>query len=315
MMHTGAVRSAFALRGALGGIAAMVASQIAFIVNDVMVKLVSVRLPLGELMFVRGMMACAMVGALVVATGVHRRLPSLRNKAVLGRLGGELGGTFFYLVALFQMPIANVVIIFQASPLAVTAAAALFLREAVGWRRWSAIAIGFLGVLIVVRPGLAGFDVYGLVVLVSVLFIALRDLATRAMPAATPTLLVTLATAVVVTAMGGLLGMTETWVFPDAATFMQLAAAAFCLSLGYGLVIVAMRVGELSATAPFRYVAVVAAVLLGYLVWGDVPDRFTLLGSLVIVATGIYALYRERRVARGRVGPAAVAATQKATGG
>jgi drug/metabolite transporter (DMT)-like permease len=231
------------------------------------------------------------------------------------RLVGELGGTFFYLFALFHMPIANVVIIFQASPLAVAAAAALFLREAVGWRRWIAIAIGFLGVLIVVRPGLSGFDLFGLLVLVSVLFIALRDLATRALSPSTPTLLVTFATAIVVSLMGAALGPTEDWVMPDAATLAQLAMAALCLSLGYWLIILAMRIGELSATAPFRYVAVLAAILAGYLVWGDVPDGMTILGSIIIVGAGIFALYRERVRWRGTGGPAALAAAQKATGG
>jgi drug/metabolite transporter (DMT)-like permease len=283
--------------------------------NDVMVKLVSEKLPLGELMFVRGLMASTMIACLLVATGLHRQFGLLRHKAVAGRLAGELGGTFFYLLALFHMPIANVVIIFQASPLAVTAAAALLLRERVGWRRWIAIGIGFVGVLVVVRPGLSGFDMFGIAVLVSVLFIALRDLATRAMPESVPTMLVTLATAVVVTLMGAFLGFAETWTLPDLLTFGQLAAAAFFLSVGYGLIIVAMRIGELSATAPFRYVAVVAAVLLGFLVWREVPDGLTLLGSMIIVATGLYALYRERIVLRERPGPAAISATQKVTGG
>jgi drug/metabolite transporter (DMT)-like permease len=211
---------------------------------------------------------------------------------------GELGATYFYLAALFHMPIANVTIIFQAAPLAVAAGAALVLGEHVGWRRWAAIVVGFLGVLMVVRPGLSGFDVHGLLVLVSVLFVTMRDLTTRAMPAAIPTLVVSLATALTVTAMGAALGLTEDWVRPSPVRLLQLASAAGFLAVGYVSIIFAMRSGALSVTASFRYVAVVFAIALGYVIWGDLPDAMTIAGSVVIVGSGLYTLYRERQAGR-----------------
>ena len=161
---------------------------------------------MGEIIFIRGVFASGLVGTVVVAMGLHRQLPLLWHRLVGARVIGELGGTYFFLVALFHMPIANVMIIFQAVPLTVTAGAALFFGEAVGWRRWAAVAVGFLGVVIVVRPGLEGFEVFGLLVLVSVFFVSFRDLSTRAMPSAIPTLCLTLATAIAVTIMGGLMG-------------------------------------------------------------------------------------------------------------
>jgi drug/metabolite transporter (DMT)-like permease len=286
-----------AVRQTMRGIAAMVASQFALSVNDTFVKLASETLPLGEVIFVRGVFASLLVGTVVVTMGQLRYLLLLRHRLVFWRIFGELGATYFFLLALFKMPLANVAIIFQATPLAVTAAAALFLGESVGWRRWTAIAIGFVGVAIVVRPGLGGFQLYALLVLVSVLFVVVRDLSTRALPLAVPAMVLTLATAVSVTIMGALLGLDERWSSPSWTVLAQLLAAAAFLSVGYLMIIAAMRLGEMSAIVPFRYSNVVFAIVLGVLVWGDIPDAVTIVGSVIIIATGLYTLYRERKVA------------------
>ena len=200
------------------------------------------------------------------------------------------------MIALFNMPIANATIIFQAVPLSATAGAALFLGEKVGWRRWLAIVVGFLGVLLVIRPGLDGFDAFGLLVLVSVLFVSLRELSTQAMPNATPGLLIALSAALMVATMGLGVGLTEDWTLPGWLHFLQLAGAGFLLAIGYFTAIDAMQLADMSLTAPFRYVAVVFAIAIGYLVWGDVPDAMTLLGSAVIVGAGLYTLYRESKM-------------------
>jgi drug/metabolite transporter (DMT)-like permease len=282
----------------LRGITVMIGSQLVFLLNDTFVKLSSDTLPMGEIIFLRGLVAFALIGGLVFALGLHRKLAMLANRLVAFRVAGELGATAFYIVALIHMPIANVIIIFQAVPLVVTAGAALFLGEAVGWRRWAAIGVGFVGVLIVVRPGPSGFDIYALFVLASVLFVTMRDLTTGALPKAIPTLLVTLATAAAVTVMGGCLVAVEDWRVPAAGTLAELCAAAILLSIGYAAIILAMRLGHMSVTASFRYIAIVFAIISGYLVWGDVPDGLTILGSLIIVGTGLYTLYRERKRAR-----------------
>jgi drug/metabolite transporter (DMT)-like permease len=300
----------------LRGITAMVAAQLVFLLNDVLNKLASERLPMGEIIFIRGMCATLLVSCIVFALGLHRQLPLLRHRLVAGRVLGELGGTFFFLVALFHMPIGNAMIIFQAVPLMVTAGAAVFFREMVGWRRWTAVGVGFLGVVIVVRPGLSGFDIFGVLVLISVLFVAFRDLATRAMPSGIPTLCLTLVTAAAVTTMGGLMGLTEEWVLPAAGDLAKVSGASVLLSAGYVTSILAMRNGDMSVTASFRYVAVVFAVAAGFLVWGDVPDTATIVGSFVIIGAGLYTLYREQKVARaGRPLIAAPASIDSSTRG
>jgi drug/metabolite transporter (DMT)-like permease len=306
------VKPSFA--SAMRGISAMVTCQLAFLLNDTLNKLASESLPMGEIIFIRGVCATLLVGAIIVALGLHRKLPLLLNRLVGFRVIGELGGTFFFLLPLFHMPIGNVMIIFQAVPLTVTAGAALFFGEGVGWRRWAAVIVGFIGVVIVVRPGLSGFDAYGLLVLVSVLFVAFRDLATRAMPFAIPTLCLTFATAASVTAMGGVMGLAEDWVLPSARNLAEVGGASVLLTIGYITSITAMRNGDMSLTASFRYVGVVFAITSGYLVWGDVPDLPTIAGSLIIIAAGLYTLYREHKVARGRPLVTAPAAIDSATG-
>ncbi len=279
------------------GVAAILASQLAFLLNDTLVKLTSEHLPLGEILCARGCFATLFIAVPVIALGLHRQVGQLFHRTVLARSIGELGGTFFYMLALFQMPLAAAMIIFQAVPLSVTAGAALFLREAVGWRRWTAIVVGFLGVLVVIRPGLASFNAAGLLVLVSVIFMSLRDLMSRALPATVPTLLMTLVTAASVAAMGAAIGLWEQWLWPTLTDVVRIAGASFLLSIGYFTAIAAMRQGSISVTAPFRYVAVVLAIAIGYLVWGDVPDVLMIIGSVIIVAAGLYTLYRERQAA------------------
>jgi drug/metabolite transporter (DMT)-like permease len=270
---------------------------------------------MGEIIFVRGVFATLLIGSVVVALGLHRKLWLLMHRLVAFRVIGEVGATFFFLLPLFHMPIGNVMVIFQAVPLTVTAGAALFFKEAVGWRRWAAVAVGFLGVVLVVRPGLSGFDAYALLVLVSVLFVAFRDLATRAMPLAIPTLCLTFATSASVMIMGGLIGLREDWIVPSIKDFAQVGGASVFLILGYITSILALRHGDMSVTASFRYVGVVFAMVAGFLVWGEVPDLPTIIGSIIITAAGLYTLYREHKVARaGQPRVAAQASIDAATG-
>lgn len=293
------------LTGNLRGIAAMTVSTLAFTINDGLVKLVSEDgMPIGQILFVRGLVGTVLVAALVIATGTHRRWQRLADRFVLWRTVSEVGATIAYLTALFRMPIATATTLQQAVPLAATAGAAIFLGEAVGWRRWTAIVIGFIGVVIVVRPGLSGFDATSLLVLVAVLFIAMRDLVTRVLDPAIPTLLVTAAASVAITLTGGVLTLAGAWTALSWDAVWKLALAAIGLNVGYYSIIVAMRVGEMSVVAPFRYVVIVWAILFGLLVWRETPDVFALIGTALIIGTGVYTFYRERQLEkRGRAVP------------
>lgn len=294
-----------ALKGTPLGILAMNLSMAGFVVNDALAKAASASIPLGQLMFTRGLMASALILVVCWATGALKALGALRHPALVWRVIGELGATLCYLTALVHIPLSNVTAIFMASPLAVTAAAAVFLAEPVGWRRWTAILVGFAGVLVIVRPGLEGFNGYGLLVLLAVAFVALRDLATRQMPKEVPTFLATALTAVVITVTGvvmmpieSLFSNFDTWQPLQTKTLLQLGFGACFLLVGYVFVIVAMRNGDMSAVAPFRYTSLVFALLIDVFVFGVVLDTPTLVGAAVIVASGLYTLWRERVRAR-----------------
>jgi drug/metabolite transporter (DMT)-like permease len=227
--------------------------------------------------------------------GALRPLRTLFLKPVALRVAGEVLGTVTFLAAIVNLPLANTTAIFQALPLAVTLGAAVMFGEPVGWRRWLAIAAGFIGVLIIVRPGVEGFNQFLLVALISVFFCAVRDLATRRIPAQVPSLFITLVTTVTVTIAGAaIIVPLGGWTPPSSRALGLLALAAVLLLIGYQCVIMALRSGDISAVAPFRYSALLWAMLLGYLVFGEVPDAMMVTGAVIIVLSGLYAFYRER---------------------
>jgi drug/metabolite transporter (DMT)-like permease len=146
-----------------------------------------------------------------------------------------------------------------------------------------------------VRPGLAGFNQFALLALLSVAFCALRDLATRKIPAQIPSLFITLLTTITVTSAGGLIFIPlGGWTPPSTHSLGLLAFTSVLLLIGYQCIITALRTGDISAVAPFRYSALLWAMLLGYVVFGDVPDAMMVTGASIIVVSGLYAFYRER---------------------
>jgi len=284
----------------LAGIAGMCVAMLAFVSNDTQVKLASEHIPLGEVMFLRGLVTIVLAVAIVIASGHAREWGAVRRPAVLLRTTGEVAASILFLTALIHLELAHGTTLMQAVPLVVTAASALLFREWVSWRRWLAIVIGFIGVVVVMRPGFVAVDVWSIMVLVAVLFVALRDLSTRAIPNTVPTAIIVGIACVGVTFAGGVLGVTvdEPWRMPEPAVWPLIFGSAVCLILGYWFVIFAMRTGDTGASAPFRYTVIVWATLYGYLVWGDEPDFWTVVGTVLIVAPSLYVFYRERRLAR-----------------
>lgn len=279
------------VRGALF----MSISMAGFALNDATIKLISGELGFYQIIFLRGIFATLLIGLLLRQRGGLFYLPSRRDAGIMAvRAAAEVGGTLCFLTALFNMPIANATAILQALPLAVTLAAAIFMGEKVGWRRYTAIAAGFSGVLIIVRPGGEGFNAYALWAVAAVGFIVLRDLTTRRLSAGIPSAYVALSSSFVLTAVGGLMSLTVPWQPVSGSALAFLAGAAGFLFFGYLFAVMTMRVGEVSFVSPFRYSVLIWAILLGLLLFGEVPDGWTLFGSLVVVGMGIYSFYRER---------------------
>ena len=272
-----------------------------FTCGDAISKSLSPEMNAGQIMFVRGIFATLFVGLLAWRQGALRNPRRALNRLVLLRSLFEIGGTSLFLVALAYMPIANISAVLQSLPLAVTMGAALALREPVGWRRWIAIAIGFAGVIVIVRPGVEGFSVYSLLALLSVAFCAARDLATRRIPPEIPSLLVSTVTAAFVTAFGSLMiAPLGGWVPLTAGTTTALAGAALLLIPGMVLLILAMRTGDVAFVAPFRYTALLTAIVLGIVVFQEWPDAAMLAGAGIVIASGLYSLYRETILGRQR---------------
>ncbi len=279
------------------GAAFMLVAMASFAGNDTLTKSVFADLSMAQAMLVRGIFATLMIAALAWSRGALKRPGSAFHPAVAIRVLCEIAATTCFFIALSHMPLANVSAVLQALPLAVTMGAALFLSEPVGWRRWLAIGIGFAGVLIVMRPGFSGFNAYSLLALLCVLLCAVRDLATRQIPGEIPTLLVSTATSAGLALAGAaLLAPYGGWTPMSGATILKLLAAAVLLLVAYQSIITSLRVGEISFIAPFRYSALLWSILLGYLAFGDVPDAVMIAGACLVVSSGLYALYRERRV-------------------
>ncbi len=276
----------------------MTLAMLGFALNDVVTKAFTHEMEIGQLLFLRGLFAITLVWMVARATGQLRPLRVALQPRIVFRSIGELIATYTFITALFHIPIANVSAIMQALPLAITIGAMVFFGEKVGWRRMTAIAIGFAGVLVIVRPGPDGFNVYSLYALAAVGGCVLRDLMTRKMSANIPSLFVTMVTATVVTAMGAALVPFQEW-RPVAAWHLWLMAlSSVFLLTGYFFAVISMRVGEIGFVSPFRYSVLIFSVMGGAMVYGEYPDLVTLLGAAVIVATGIYTFYRERMVRR-----------------
>lgn len=277
----------------------MMGSMAAFTLNDTFFKTLSGEVPLFQGIFLRGCLVVVLMTVLAFATGDLRRpIPAGDRKVIALRTLGEMGATICFLTALFHMPLANVTAILQSLPLFITLVGALLFGEQVGWRRWGAIIIGLFGVLLIVRPGGEGFDRFSLLALAAVGFVVLRDLSTRRLSPGTPSLSVALVGAVAITLMGGMVSATSDWVPLEVYHYKAIAAASLFIIFGYTLSVMVMRIGEIAVVTPFRYTAMVWAILLGYLVFGDIPGLLTLVGSAIVVGMGIYTFYRERQLAR-----------------
>jgi len=276
------------------GILSMVAAMACFVANDTVVKLAGASMPATQLIFLRGILATAIVLAVVQASGMGSRLRQAMAPGVIPRALAESVATVLYLSALFHLPLANAAAINLSAPLFIVVLAVAFLHERVGLAHWAAVCAGFAGVVLVVQPGFAGFNGYALVCLLAAFFQAVRDLLTRRIDSEVPAVLITLATTVAVTVVAGVLSFFEGWRAFGPREFGLLALAAAFLMGAYALIVDAMRHGEMSLVAPFRYTGVLYAIVLGYLVWGDAPNRLAWGGIGLLVAAGLFVLQRER---------------------
>ena len=275
------------------GILAMIGACACFSANDAATKLAAEYLPVSQIVFTRAVFALGLALLIVLWRREAAALPGIRNPYLMLRAFIEAVTGVLIIFALSRMPIANLTAILLVQPFIMTVIGATILKEKVGWRRWTAVAAGFAGMLLVMQPGTDGFNEVSLLVLLGACLALTRDLLVRKIGAEVPTTVISFSTALFAVPVG-LLGMTvEVWETPPAFPMIAIAVSAAFLVLAFILTVIAFRGTDVSAVSPFRYSIVVFAMIFGLIVFGEMPDGISLLGIGIIVAAGVYMLHRE----------------------
>ena len=279
----------------LRGILLMVTSMAFFAVEDMFIKFAAYGMPSGQIIAISGLFGVPIFAALAWRRGESVLVKGALHPAVLIRGAGEMVGSLAYVAALGSIPLPTVSAVLQAMPLVVTLGSALFLGEKVGWRRWTAIAVGMAGVLLIIRPGLEGFRPAALWVLTTVVGLAVRDLATRFVPPHFSDAQISAWGLVPLVFLGGgMMAISGGVVVPDTVQTLQLAGMVGFGVVGYWAITAASRSGEVSVVAPFRYTRLVFAIAIAGLVFGEPADIITLSGAALIIGSGLYSFARER---------------------
>jgi drug/metabolite transporter (DMT)-like permease len=273
----------------------MAVSMLSFISNDALMKFLFQTISVEQGIFMRGLVSVPLLALIAyLRKSLFVRIDWRNWRVILTRAFAELAATMAFLTALSHMPLANITAILQALPLTVTMFAAIFFGEQVGWRRWSAILAGFIGVLIIIRPGGDGFNEYAVLAIVAVACVTVRDAITRRLDRSVPSLFVAFISAIPIFIYGGVATATTGWTVVSGAIIGIVVVAAIAITCGYLFAVMAMRNGEISFVAPFRYTGMIWAILFGFLLFGDLPDAATILGTMIVIGMGVYAFHRER---------------------
>lgn len=292
------------LRGSL----LMVAAMLGFALEDMFIKLLAGALPVGQILMLLGLGGGLVFTLMARARGETLWSPDFLQPAVIARNLGEVVGTGGFIIAVALSPLATATAIAQSIPLLVTLGAALFFAEPVGWRRWSAICAGLVGVLLVIRPGAEGFTPMSLFALVGAIGLAGRDLASRRVPRAISSTKLSVYAFLVLVPVGYAMVLVagDSLVRPGPPQMAMLAGAVTIGVTAYYMLTAATRMGEVSVIAPYRYTRLIFALVIAVSIFGERPDALTYLGATIIVGSGIYTLWREARLRRAsrRVTPA-----------
>ena len=283
----------------LRAIGLMVAAMASFAISDLFIKFAARTLSGAEIMLFMGIFGFAIFAVLTRRSGLRVVSPVFFNRIVLIRNLAEMVGTVCMISALVLAPLSLVTSISQAMPLVVTAGAALFLGEKVGARRWGAVIVGLIGVLLILRPGSAELSLGALLAVGATLGLGARDVVTRLVPRGISNLqLAAYAFAVLIPSGGLMVALTGGFGTPDPADLGWLAAATLSVAVAYYAITAAMRLGDVSLVTPFRYSRLIFALFLAMVFLGERPDALTLAGGAIVIASGLYVLLRARYLAR-----------------
>lgn len=283
--------------GNVAGIALITFSMFAFAVEDALIKVLAATMSTGQILIIIGIGMSVIFGAMTLRAGDPLWDRRLLSWPVIIRLTGELVGTAGFVTAIALSPITIASAIIQVNPLIVTLGAALFLGEAVGPRRWAAIFIGLIGVMMILRPWTEGFDANSLYAILGVFGLAARDLATRRIPSGVSTMALSTYGSLILLPTGALLlSLSGSLKTPTGVEAGLLLTCILVALLAYYSITAAMRVGEVAVVTPFRYTRLVFALPIGYVFFGEVLDLWALMGAGIVVASGVFVLLREARL-------------------
>ena len=276
----------------------MLAAMLGFTLEDVFIKQLSNTFSTAQILMTSGVFGSIFFTAVNISKGHKFLRADVWTKATIARMLGEAIAAVAFVKALSLMPLSTVAAVFQVTPLAITMGAALFLGEQVGWRRWLAIGIGFIGVMLIIKPGVDGFDPSVIWVMIAVLGVVLRDLVTRVIPKHVTSSIISLQAflAAIVVSSALLLFTSDSLVVVSAKSSGLFAGAIVFGIAGYYAIVSAMRVGDASIVAPFRYTRLLFSLTTGMIIFGERLDNLSLLGSVIIIGTGLYTFLRERKL-------------------
>jgi drug/metabolite transporter (DMT)-like permease len=283
------------------GILLMLVAMVGFTIEDAFIKQLSNTISIGQILIIVGFFSSVFFALLAVTRGRKLLAPNVWTRATITRMFAEAIAAMAFVTSLSLVPLSTVAAVFQITPLTITLGAALFLGESVGWRRWTAIGVGFIGVLLIIRPGFSDFDPSVLWVLVAVLGVAVRDLVTRAIPTSVESSIISFqAFSSLVVAGALILLVTPQGITPIPSKELVYFGCTLVFSIsGYYAIVAAMRVGNASVVASFRYSRLLFSLLVGVFIFGESVDALTLIGSTIIIATGLYTFLSEHRLVMG----------------
>ena len=282
------------------GAAFMVFAMLCFALEDGLIKLLATRIPVGQVL---GMIC---LGGIIlfliwsVLRGIPLWSPAYLNGKVILRSLAEVVGSCFFVTALALIPLTTASAVIQATPLVVAMGAAIFLGQDVGWRRWLAIVVGFIGVLIIIRPGTDGFVPATLLAVGGMLGLAARDLLTRSLNVQLAGIQLGIHAFALLTPAAFLLSILQgqSLVMPEGQEWGLLTLGILIGMVAYLAIVAATRAGNAGIISSFRYSRMVFALIVGYLFFAEIPDALTLIGATIVIVSGVYTLWREARLAR-----------------
>jgi len=278
----------------LTAVFAMIGATLCYLLGDTAVKLTSDTVPVPQIIAIRSLITVLLIALAATATGVIRSWPRMFSPPVLFRGGFDAATTLMFTHALANMRIADATAIINAAPIAATLMAVFILKERAGGTRWAAIIVGFLGVLLVLQPDASGYNLYGFLAVGAMIFVAGRDVITRRIASDIPSLIITLWSALAVTFFGAAMSLTTgKWEPLELSELGLLSTAAVLLFGAYHFSVISLRLGEVSLVGPFRYVIIIWGLVMGFVVWGDVPGLAALAGMTLIALAGLAVVRRE----------------------